>query len=286
MTLTKLFTQQLLSHNWRYFMALDLLELGLGVALPGIGGLLGTLGKNMFGEGGTTASQMATQDLAAAAQKLAPLNLYNAAGRTGEAARTSFDTALASLTNSAEARKAYAAQNQLAGQLLAGQQAAMNATNRNAQAVAGAQTRQLSDIARNQGLGAGAVAQLARNIGQGADNTLTAANLQNAQSANQAIGQAGQMMGSAAEGLAKDLATRNDIFVRPFYAQSSGMGNQALAAFPGMKQVQEQQKIMENPLFGFGVAMGGLGKDLTTKAFADTGSARGQQIIKTQGGGY
>lgn len=261
---------------------LDLLELGLGVALPGIGGIIGTLGKNILGEGGST-SQTVGNDLAAQAAKFAPLNLYNAAGRTGEAARSSFDTALSGLTNSAEARKSYNMQNALAGQLLAGQQAAMNATNRNAQNVAGAQTRSLADIARSQGMGAGAVAQVARNIGAGADNTLLAANQQNAQSANQAIGQAGSMIGNASQGLAQDLATRNDIFVRPFYSQSSGMGSQALGLYGGMKQAADQQKIIENPLFGLGGALGGLGKDLTGKAFADAGLGKAKNTIQGQG---
>lgn len=262
--------------------ALDLLELGLGVALPGVGGVIGSLAKNWFGEGGST-TQRTGSDIYEQAQKFAPLNLYNAAGRTGEAARTSFDTALSGLTNSAEARKAYNMQNQMAGQLLSGQQAAMNATNRNAQNVAGAQTRQLADIARNQSMGAGGVAALARNIGQGTDNTLLAANQQNAASANQAAAQAAGIMGQASQGLAQDLATRNDIFVRPFYSQSSGLGSQALSALPGMTAMANEQKIVEQPLAGFGASLGAVGQGILGKAFADAGNVEAKSTIATQG---
>jgi len=263
---------------------IDLLKLGLGVALPGIGGIIGSLGSSVMGEGGSSISK-STDQLLPQVKKFAVENLYNQAGRTGEAARTSFDTALSGLTNSAEARKSYNMQNQIAAQLLAGQQAAMNATNRNAQNVAGAQTRQITDIARNQSIGAGGVAALARNIGQGADNTLLSANQQNAASANQAAAQAANIMGGASQGLAQDLATRNDIFVRPFYAQSSGIGTEGLRMLPGYNQQQNQQAIISNPLYGFGTALGGIGRGFAGAAFGEAGVAAGTQEAQTSGGG-
>lgn len=249
----------------------DLANLALGVALPGIGGIIGSALPSILGEGGSSANR-AGQDLSAAMDKFSTGNLYNAAGRTGEATRTSFDTALAGLTNSAEARKAYNAQNQMAAQLLAGQQAAMNATNRNAQNVAGAQTRQLTDIAKNQNLGGGGLAALARSIGQNTDTTLLSANQQNAQSANQAASQAAGIMGGAAQGLSQDLATRNDIFVKPFYAQNSGIGSQALGMLPQYQQQQQEQKILSSPLAGFGAALGALGTGITGREFGRTGA--------------
>ena len=262
--------------------ALDLLDVGLGIALPGIGGIIGSLAKNMYGEGGST-TQRTGQEIFDQAQKFAPLNLYSAAGRTGAETRSAFDTALSGLTNSAEARKAYNAQNALAGQLLGGQQAAMNATNRNAQNVAGAQTRQLTDIARNQNIGGGGIAALAKTIGQNTDNTLLGANQQNATAANQAVTQASQIMGGAAQGLAQDLASRNDIFVKPFYAQNSGMGESALRALPGMTQMANQQAIIEQPLAGFGASLGAVGQGVLGKAFADAGNTEAKSTISGQG---
>lgn len=262
---------------------IDWLKLGLGVALPGIGGVIGSLLPSVMGEGGSTLAGTGA-DLRNQAEQLAITNLYNQAGRTGAEARSSFDTALAGLTNSAEARKAYNAQNQLAGQLLAGQQAAMNATNRNAQNVAGAQTRQLTDIARNQNLGGGGIAALARTIGQNTGDTLLSANAQNAQAAQSATTGAANMMGQAAQGLAQDLATRNDIFVKPFYSQSSGIGNQALSLLPGYKQVQEQQKIISQPLYGLGTALGGIGRGFAGAAFGQAGAELGEQKAQSLGG--
>jgi hypothetical protein len=261
--------------------ALNWGQLALGVALPGIGGVIGGLLPSVMGEGGSKLTAAAGSDLFKQAEKMSVANLYNPAGRTGAAARQSFDTALSGLTNSAEARKAYSAQNALAGQMLAGQQAAMNATNRNAQNVAGAQTRQLTDIARNQSIGGGGLAALARTIGQNTDNTLLSANAQNAQAAQAATAGAANIMGQAAQGLSQDLATRNDIFVKPFYSQSSGMGNQAMSQL----QQQQQQAIMQQPLYGLGTALGGVGRGLAVSAFGKAGAAAGQAAAQAISGG-
>lgn len=254
----------------------DVGNLALGVALPGLGGYIGSLGTQLLGGSGQSASQTSSQ-IYDATKKLNELSGYNAAGYKGQAVKSDYANALSGLGNSAEAVRSANMQNQMASRMLGSQQGAMDATNRNAQMNAASQTRGLTDIARNQSMGAGGVASIANQIGRGADNTVLAANAQNANNASSIAQGAGQLFGNSSNILNADLANRYNMFVKPHEYQENNLAQAGLNQFGPMTMQNYQDKLAQNPLAGLGHAMGGLGGGLTSKAFSDAGDEQGWQ---------
>lgn len=253
---------------------MDWLNLGLGVALPGLGGVVGSLWNKLSG-GGITSANQTSEQIYDATKKLNELSGYNAAGFKGAAVKSDYANALSGLSNSAEARSAANNQNQMAGRMLSSQQQSMDATNRNAQNIAGQQTRGVLDQARNSSLGAGALSSLASTIGRGVDNTTLAANSQNAQNSAGIANQAAGLYANSSNILNSDLANRYNIFVKPHEYQENNLAQAGLNQFGPMAMQTNQDRIAENPLYGLGHALGGLGGGLMGREFSNDADAQG-----------
>lgn len=241
---------------------------GLGLGMPMLGGIVGSLTNRIFSRdtGNTT---RAADQLAERISDFTERGLYNAAGRVGKDVKPSFDLALGSLTNSAEARNAANAQTNLAGRTLSQAQNTMDSLAQNAQRTAGAQSRQAMDMARQQGVGSAGLASLKQGFGDVMNNTLGNLGAQQSQAAQAATQQAANMMANSSQILNQDLANRNDIYVKPFYAQSSGAGNTALGGIPGMSESISKDLVIDNPLSGLASGMGDMGVQFMNSAFTD-----------------
>jgi hypothetical protein len=239
-----------------------------GLVLPGVGGVLAGLGMDILG-GATGALGDAQNAVTNNLGKLATANLYNAAGRTGEATKSSFDNALNSLSNSAEARRASADNNNMAFRMLSQGQQSIDDVNRNAQRSMGSTIRQTGQVARDRGIGAGGLASVANQINDSTSQTLSQAGQQQTQSGMQATAGAGELSARSSQILNQDLANRNDIFVKPFYAQSSGIGNAAVNSMPNIFSTLYDEKAAYQPMAGFSAALGRYGNRYGGRYFND-----------------
>jgi len=246
-----------------------------GLALPGIGGVLSAVGDKIFGNSMNNAATQTSQQIYDATKKLNDLSGYNAAGFKGTAVKSDYANAAAGLQNSAEARNAANQQNQMAGRMLSSQQGAMDSTNRNAQLNSQSQTRNLTDVARNQGMGGGGIAAIADSIGRGADNTLLQANQQNAQSSAQNAAGAANLFSNSSNILNADLANRNNIFVKPHEYQENNLAQAGLNQFGPMAMQNYDNAQAHNPLAGLAHSMGALGGGIMGSQFANAGDIQG-----------
>lgn len=238
------------------FSMAGLLQTGLGLATGGIGGWLGSLGLKFFTDSSSNTMKNANQGFLQDAEKFQLANMYNAAGRTGSAVQQSFDKQFNKLQNSAEAVNSYNAQNQTAGKLLSSAQSSMNSVSQNAQRAMGSQTSGMLDILKQQGASPAAMMAAANRIGDNTSQALgSQAQMQN-QAAQSAAGQAGQLYGAAPQTLNQDIATRYNVQVKPFEAQSSGLGSQMVQSIPGSMQSTASQQSMANPMAGLAQGLG------------------------------
>lgn len=243
-----------------------LLTSGLGMATGGLGGIIGTVGLQALTQSTGNTIQDASQGFLKDASKFADANLYNAAGRTGAATRASFDQKYNSLQNSAEAIQAANAQRQMAGRTLGAAQHTMDSAARTAERGLGAQTRAITDAASTAGSPA-ALAALANRLGDTTSQAIgQQAALQN-QAAMGAAGQAAGMMSNSSDILNKDIANRYQTFVKPFEAQSSGLGNQMVSSLPGAMKGAQESRAFANPLAGFASGMGEYGGQMMNRPF-------------------
>lgn len=239
-------------------LAPSLLEAGLGVALPGIGGLIANYGMDMIG-GLQGSFNDAANGINNQVDKLQKAQMFNAAGQTGEQTRGGFLTAMNGLQNSAEAVQAANAQNRMAGRLLSQGQQTMNDISRNTQRSVAQNTRQMGAMARDRGMGAGSLAAVANQIQDNSNAALGQQGQQQAQVGMQAATQAADMLKQAPAILNQDLANRNDIYVKPYYAQSSGIGSAAINAMPNIFQTMAEDRAATQPMAGFSAALGNMG---------------------------
>ncbi len=256
-----------------------------GMILPGLGGIIGSAWTKYSEGPGGSVSQMLSQNYDAA-KKFSELSGYNAAGYKGTAVKSDYANALSGLQNSAAAINAANAQNQMAGRMLTSQQQSMDSTNRNAQNLAGAQTRSLVDLGRNQTLGGGGLAALADSVGKNTDNTILSANNQNAQNSANIAAQAAGLNANSSNILNSDLANRYNLFVKPHEYQENNLAQAALGQFGPMVTQNNQDRVVQQPLSGLGHAMGALGGGMMGSMFGNAGEASNRNNVPWWSNGF
>lgn len=239
----------------------NLLATGLGIALPGVGGLIGNLGMQLFNSGSSSTSSQMSGNTNMITDKLANITRqqgYNAAGKVGNEVEPSYAAAKASLTNTAEARNAYNNQNNLAGRMLSSLQNSADATTNSAETMAGNQIRNLARVARDGGGSAGAISAISQSIGEQLGQNIGQVGANLAGQATSVADAASKAYGSASDTLMKDLEQQYQQNVKPYEMQVNGSQN-VLGTAQQTTQQSSQDAAMYQPLAGLSNALGALG---------------------------
>jgi len=259
----------------------NLLATGLGIALPGIGGLIGNLGMDLFNVGGSSTKNSYSNNLDTMLGKMPEITRasgYNAAGKVGNEVESSYAMAKAGLGNSAEGRSAYETQQNLAGRQLSSLDGAIDSANKNAQALGGSTIRSMTQAARDSGGGLGAISAIANNIGQQTANNIgqTAANV--ASQSGDAIAKSSAITGAGQEGLMRDLQQQYELNVKPYEMQTTNQN-----ALGNANQLTEQSmsdSAIYQPFAGFSQALASQGGMYAGQNQANVGAGNTLDIIR------
>lgn len=264
----------------------NLLATGLGIALPGIGGLIGNLGMDLFNVGGSSTKNSYSNNLDVMLDRMPEITRasgYNAAGKVGNEVEPSYAMAKAGLGNTAEGRSSYETQLNLAGRQLSSLDGAIDSANKNAQTLGGSTIRTMTQAARDSGGGLGAIMAIANNIGQQTASNIgqTSANI--ASQSGDAIGKASAITSAGQEGLMKDLQQQYELNVKPYEMQTTNQN-----ALGNANQLTEQSmsdSAMYQPFAGFSTALAGQGGMYAGQNQANVGAGQMLDIIKKSLGG-
>ena len=244
----------------------SVLSAGGGGLIDSLGGMLGS---SLFGLGGSSqsAANQALDDITAQGEALTRSALFNAAGQTGPSVEDSFRRQLAGLQHSAGAVRRAGALEGLANRTVAAgneQFGAMLQSNAQQQ---GALRSQAMQSLLASGASPAALSAAMRGMEGAAAHSGAGLIAQAAEQNRQNASLAGNLTGQAQGVLAQDLALRNSIHVDPFKAQlNSGIAPLA-GHMAGLASSNQQDMLINNPLAGFGTALGGLGGGLMSRAF-------------------
>lgn len=245
---------------------------GLGsVALDTIGGLAEGLFPKMFGAGGSQseAISQSLRDTANLAPSLTESSMYNAAGYTGGDVRNTFGRQLDSLGNSGQARLAAANLRGLGTQALSNVGTQFENSRQAAQQVQGDMRRDAMSALRSGGASPAAIGATLSGLSDANRQTSSALYGQAAQQYGNALNTAASAQAQASNILGSDLASRNQIYVKPFEAQI----NQGITALAGDIAGQQasaaasQDALVTAPWAGLATGLGQLGAGYRAQYF-------------------
>lgn len=241
----------------------DLLKTGLGVALPGVGGLISDAFTNISGYGGAKSGVdglfNAYDVLAKNMPQYTQQSMYNAAGQTGANVEQGFKRALDSLQNSAGAINTANDLNQSADRMLSQVGTTTNLARQQENNANRALRTNVYNTLAQSGANPAAMIAASGKLGEAQGNN-----------ALNFLGQAGQMAQSANAGAAQlrsqgqslldqNLGLRNQIYVDPYKAQVNPMAG---GLFGSTAQVAQGDTIIRQPLGGLASAFGDIGASL------------------------
>lgn len=237
---------------------------GIGsVALDTVGGLAEGLFPKIFGLGGSESGSITQglQDTAKLAPSLTEASMYNAAGYTGGDVKNTFARQLDSLGNSGAARLSAANMRGLGDQALSGVNTQFENSRQQAGQVQGNIRRDAMNVLRSGGASPASISASLSSLADANRQTTSALYGQAAQNYGNALNFAGNQQAGAANLLGQDLASRNQIYVKPYEAQInqgiSGLAGQVA----GMSQAaaKSQDALVTKPWAGLAHGLGQLG---------------------------
>lgn len=240
----------------------------MGLGGQALGGVAGALGNKMSEWiSGESSSEAQTNLMNQLMQQGTQNNrsdvlsrMFNAAGQQGSQVGASHKMALDSLGQSTGALRDANALRSQADQMLSNANQQASATQMTTQNSLGNMRRDAMDAMRGTASPAAMAGALGK-MGQGAAQAGSQMYAQNMQALNQAGAQAGGMRSAATEMLAKDLANRNQIYVKPYEAQVSGgsLADTAANQYGSVSSSVSRDMVANNPLAGIASGLGQLG---------------------------
>jgi len=252
------------------------------MAFGGIGGIVGSMGLKLLTDATSSQTREAGSGFLQDADKFANANMFNAAGFKGAAVNKTYMQKYNNFGPSAEGRLAYNNQNMIAQNVMGAAQGNMDSAARTAERSTNTQTSAMLDELKKQGASPAVMMAVANKMGALNSSNIGQQAVQQNAFAGQAAGQAAGIMSQAEQGRNQDLATQYNLFVKPFEAQSSGLGNAMVNSIPGTMVAGSQGKSATNPLAGFAAGLGYEGRQMQASPWNNQAFGQAQGLMNQQ----